>query len=148
MMDINRSAPIISTHEIVIRASLERVWQLHTRIARWSEWNPDIVRAEPSRPAESGAECRWETAGLVSSSFIGEEISLERVAWSGVSNGVTGVHVWTFTPHADGVLVRTEESWEGDALPREHEDIQRALDDFLVGWLAHLKSLAESRSEI
>ena len=43
----------------------------------------------------------------------------------------------------DGVLVHTEESWDGEPVRAQPEEMQRALDGSLRGWLQHLKHEAE-----
>jgi hypothetical protein len=43
------------------------------------------------------------------------------------------------------VLLVTEESWEGAALPPQTGELQRALDESLRRWLQHLKARAETR---
>src|SRR2546429_8272312 len=37
-----------------------------------------------------------------------------RIVWGGPAQGIVAVHVWTLEPREDGVLVHTEESWEGE----------------------------------
>jgi ligand-binding SRPBCC domain-containing protein len=44
-VEINSNAPVISRHEITISAPLESVWQVHTEIDRWTQWNPDFSKA-------------------------------------------------------------------------------------------------------
>jgi uncharacterized protein YndB with AHSA1/START domain len=143
-MEINGNAPIIARHEISIRAPLETVWQLQTRVACWPEWNPDIVTTELIGPLEVGSEFHWETTEWAISSTLDEIVPLKRLAWSGKSGNVVGIHVWTFSPNAEGTSVRTEESWEGASLPAQTTHIQRALDDSLVRWLSYLKTRAEA----
>jgi hypothetical protein len=51
-----------------------------------------------------------------------------------------GVHVWTLTERYDGVLVHTEDSWEGERpKPRPRKPPRRPLR----GWLENLKRAAE-----
>jgi hypothetical protein len=79
-MEINQNAPIVARHEIIIGAPLQTVWQVHTRIANWPDWNPDIVRAELTEPIAVGTVFHWETSGLAISSTIGEVVPLEKLA--------------------------------------------------------------------
>jgi len=49
------------------------------------------------------------------------------------------------TPSENGVLVHTEESWDGELVRAQPEEMQRALDDSLRGWLQNLKHKAEAQ---
>jgi hypothetical protein len=46
-------------------------------------------------------------------------------------------------PSEDRVLVHTEESWEGDPVRAQPEEMQQALDGSLRSWLQSLKYKAE-----
>jgi hypothetical protein len=63
---------------------------------------------------------------------------------SGETNGILGVHVWTFSEAAEGAHVRTEESWECPSIPAQSKDLQDALDASLVRWLSFLNHRAET----
>ena len=93
-MEINSNAPVISSHEITISAPLESVWRVHTEIDSWPQWNPDIAKAHPSGPIAVGTVFRWETAGMEIPSTIGEVVPLKKLAWSGETGGILGIHVW------------------------------------------------------
>jgi hypothetical protein len=41
-MDVNRNAPVVAEVEVFTHAALTTVWNLHTDIDRWSDWNPYI----------------------------------------------------------------------------------------------------------
>jgi hypothetical protein len=75
---------------------------------------------------------------------IGEVVPLKKLAWSGETEGILGIHVWNFWTTAEGTQVRTEESWEGPSLPVQVTEIQEALDTSLVRWLSSLKARAEA----
>ena len=90
-----------------------------------------------------GTVFRWQTYGLSIESTIQEIDSPRRIVWSGPAQGITGIHVWTMTPTENGVRVHTEESWDGEPVLAQPEEMQRALDDSLRGWLQNLKHKAE-----
>jgi hypothetical protein len=52
---------------------------------------------------------------------------------------------WTLEEQDDGVLVRTEESWEGERVSADPEAMQSALDASLRAWLENLRRAAENR---
>ena len=94
-----------------------------------------------------GTVFRWQTFGLSIESTIGEIEPPRRIVWSGPAQGIMAVHVWTMTPREEGVLVKTEESWDGEPVRAQPEEMQRALDDSLRGWLQNLKHKAEMQSQ-
>jgi uncharacterized protein YndB with AHSA1/START domain len=144
-MDINENAPVITRDEILIDAPLERVWGLHTDISSWSEWLPDIDASTIEGPLAVGTVFRWQTYSLSIESTIQEIDPLRRIVWSGPAQGITAIHVWTMTPSVDGVVVRTEESWDGDPVRAQPKEMQQALDGSLRAWLQSLKEKAETQ---
>lgn len=157
---IDADAPVVSRHEIVVDAPLQVVWDLHTDIAAWPSWHSDVEGTQLRGPLAPGAVFRWQTAGLDITSTIAQVDAPHRIVWGGPANGITGVHVWTLTrldagAGTDGgtdggtgpaVLVRTEESWDGEPVREAAEALQLALDTSLRSWLGELKATAEARS--
>jgi len=144
-MDIDENAPVITRDEILIDAPLERVWGLHTDISSWSGWLPDIDASTIEGPLAVGTVFRWQTYGLSIESTIQEIDPPRRIVWSGPAQGITAIHVWTMTPSVEGVVVHTEESWEGDPVRAQPKEMQQALDGSLRAWLQSLKDKAETQ---
>ena len=144
-MDIDENAPVITRDEILIDAPLERVWGLHTDISSWSEWLPDIDASTIEGPLAVGTVFRWQTYGLSIESTIQEIDPPRRIVWSGPAQGITAIHLWTMTPSVEGVVVHTEESWEGDPVRAQPKEMQQALDGSLRAWLQSLKDKAETQ---
>ena len=142
-MDINESAPVITRDEILIQAPIDTVWRIQTDVAGWPDWQPDVVRVEGSAPLHAGDTFRWLVAGLDIVSTVQEVDPPHRIVWGGPARGIDGVHVWTLEETADGVLVRTRESWAGPAVTDAPEAAQAALDASLRDWLENLKKRAE-----
>lgn len=147
-MEINLDAPVISRHEIAIKAPLESVWLVHTQVDSWPQWNPDIAKAHLTGPIEVGTIFHWETAGMAIPSTISEVVPLRKLGWRGETGGILGIHVWNFSAIAEGTHVRTEESWEGPSLPSQIKEIQEALDASLIRWLSSLKARMEAALRI
>ncbi|MGW0250500.1 SRPBCC family protein [Nocardia goodfellowii] len=141
--EIDTTAPVVARHEIHIAAPLRRVWDLHTDIAAWTGWQPDITAATIDGPIEPGTVFRWSTFGLDIESTIYAVRAPHRIVWGGPAHGITGIHVWTFTEEDDGVRARTEESWDGEPIRADVDGMRAALDSALAGWLGHLRRAAE-----
>ena len=112
-MDINRGAPAIASAEALVRASLDVVWSIQTDIRGWSRWNPEVEYVDIEGPLVPGTEFRWKAAGASITSELQEVEPKRRIVWTGKILGIRAVHVWTFEEQADGVLVWTEESFDG-----------------------------------
>ncbi|QRN99645.1 SRPBCC family protein [Archangium violaceum] len=146
-MDIDRNAPVIVAEEIRILAPPARVWDLLTEIDRWPDWNPDISTAVLGGAVAVGSTFRWTTAGLAIVSTIGEVVPGKRLAWSGDTHGIFGIHVWTLDPgDSTGrtTLVRTVESWSGEVVRQDPEALRGQLEAAITAWLGHLRSEAET----
>jgi hypothetical protein len=145
---IDRNAPVITRDDIVIRASLKQVWDIQTDVENWPSWQPDVdsVQRVDSGRLKPGSVFRWHVQGLDVTSTVKQVKPQRRLVWGGPANGITAVHVWTFTPTRHGVLVHTEESWAGAPVEADIPYAQAALDASLRGWLENLKRTAEARS--
>ncbi|MGQ5639143.1 MULTISPECIES: SRPBCC family protein [unclassified Streptomyces] len=145
---IDESAPVITRDSILIHAPLHTIWQVQTDVVNWPSWQPkvDVVVKDTPGRLRPGSVFRWSTEGLDITSTVKQVDHGRRLAWGGPAQGITAVHVWTFTPTRDGVLVRTEESWAGAPVVADQAALQAALDDSLHNWVANLKHEAETRA--
>jgi uncharacterized protein YndB with AHSA1/START domain len=145
-MNIDRDAPVIARDEIVIAAAVESVWERLTNIDAWAEWNPEIVSAKLDDPLAVGSVFRWTMGGMDIASTVGELVSHQRIAWSGLAQGVMGIHIWNLSPVDGGTLVQTEESWEGKPVRIQINYLQNVLNEAIRNWLENLKHATESAS--
>ena len=143
-MNINTNAPVVTNDEILIKSSLDKIWNLHTDILNWSGWNKDITKSTIEGSFQVGKTFQWSTAGMNIESKIAEIIPQKKTAWSGTVQDILGIHVWTFAEVEDGVLVSTHESWEGEPVNAQVKTMQQNLDQSLRAWLESLKRKAES----
>ncbi|MER6218854.1 MULTISPECIES: SRPBCC family protein [unclassified Streptomyces] len=141
---IDENAPVIAEHTIRIAAPLARVWELHTAIGLWPDWQPAISEARLDGPVAPGTTFHWATAGLSIDSTVYEvDEARHRILWGGPAHGITGVHEWTFTEDGGTTVVRTRESWAGAPVEADRDHLAAALDDSLTSWLDALKKAAE-----
>lgn len=145
-VSINTAAPVVTRDEILINAPIQTIWDIQTDVTGWPAWQPDVDGAEADGPLEVGSVFRWQTAGLDITSTVREIDAPRRIAWGGPAQGIVAVHVWTLDAREDGVLVHTEESWEGEPVLAQVEMLQAALDGSLREWLQNLKRAAEDRA--
>jgi uncharacterized protein YndB with AHSA1/START domain len=129
--------------QVVIEAPLERIWTLLTDVPRWPTWNPAVQSAALRGPLASGVSFVWKSQGYTVTSTVQDVRPLERLSWTGKAFGTRAFHVWQLQGTPDGVVVRTEEAFDG-WLPRLLKgSMQKKLDDTLPQWLAALKRAAE-----
>ena len=122
-MEVNRQAPAVASDEIFIEASSETVWALQTDVNSWPG---------------------WRSGGLDVVSTVGEVEPGRRLGWTGRALGTRAVHTWTFEAREGGVLVLTEESFEGWLVRPLKGTMRKTLEGSLRTWLSDLKSEAES----
>ncbi|MFJ8742429.1 SRPBCC family protein [Embleya sp. NPDC127516] len=143
---IDENAPVITRDDITIHAPLDRVWRIQTDVETWPAWQPgvsSVVKQTPG-PLRPGSSWVWSTEGLEDiTSTVKQVDPKRRIVWGGPAQGITAVHVWTFTKTKEGVRVHTEESWTGEPVEANKEFLQQALDGSLGHWLNNLKQRAE-----
>jgi uncharacterized protein YndB with AHSA1/START domain len=142
-MHIDPGAAVITRDEIVIQAPIQAIWDIQTDVRAWPSWQPEVARTHSDGPLEVGSVFRWQTAGLDITSTVHEVEPPTRIAWGGPAQGIVAAHVWTLEQRARGVLVHTEESWEGEPVRAQVDALQSALDAALRSWLESLKHTAE-----
>ncbi|MDM4719347.1 SRPBCC family protein [Micromonospora sp. WMMA1363] len=143
-MHVDQDAVVVVEASIVVAASLEAVWRLHTDVDRWPTWQHDIDQARLEGPVSPGSTFAWQTQGLSIVSTISDVRPLRRIAWGGPAHGIDGIHVWTFETRRDGVHVHTAESWDGPPVTADPDGMRSALASSLTAWLAALKTAVES----
>ncbi|ADB30253.1 hypothetical protein Kfla_1149 [Kribbella flavida DSM 17836] len=140
---IDLTAPVVVRLSIEIAAPLERVWQLHTDVNRWADWQTDIATAVTDAPLAPGVSFRWTTHHLDIVSTVYAVEPPQRILWGGPAHGITGIHQWTFEQAGGITTVRTEDSWAGEPVLTDIDGMRKALTASLEAWLDRLKATAE-----
>jgi uncharacterized protein YndB with AHSA1/START domain len=143
-MEINKSAPAVATHEILIRASAQRIWELLSEIDRWPSWNPAVKGAKLNGVFEVGTTFNWKSGGIAIVSTLQEIQPTTKLVWTGKAIGTRAIHVWSLKSTLTGVLVCTSESFDGWLVSLMRKAMQKTLDESLVAWLDEIKRCAES----
>ncbi|WP_433711492.1 SRPBCC family protein [Nocardia sp. CA-084685] len=157
---IDRAAPIHYRTETLINAPLHTIWNLQTDVERWPSWQKPVTSMQrlDQGPLQAGSQFRWTTpapatattpATTLTITSTVQQLQPERcIRWSGpaIGDGLGidgGIHVWTFTPTDGGVLVRTEENWNGAQVEADVPTSTHLLGAGLEAWLADLRTAAE-----
>ena len=140
-------AQLSASRGLMILASPEAVWQVHTDIDAWSQWQRAISTAHTHGPLAVGSTFQWKSGGLAIASTVRELEPPRRITWSGRSLGTDAIQTWTFQPQDGGTLVKTDESMEGWLVSLLKLISPGFLDKSLDGWLHHLKVKAEAVSQ-
>ena len=141
---VDREAPVLAHHEVVIGAPLGDMWNLHTDVNAWTSWQTDITEAHIDGVMEPGNSFEWTSYNFPVRSTVYEMADRERVLWGGTAGGITGIHEWVFAATPEGIRVSTTESFAGDPVNADPEAMQNILDSSLVAWLGHMKARAEA----
>jgi uncharacterized protein YndB with AHSA1/START domain len=141
---IDTEAAVVVRLDTTIDAPIERIWSLHTDVAAWPGWQHDITTATAAGPLAPGETFHWTTFGLDIASTVHVLEAPHRILWGGPAHGITGIHQWTFEERDGRTHVRTEESWDGDPVRADADNMRAALEQSLTTWLALLKKTAES----
>ena len=71
-IEVDRSAPVVSNHEIDINASRDDVWRLHCDVNSWPTWQSDITEASLDQTLAPGASFDWSSYGMSITSTVYE----------------------------------------------------------------------------
>jgi len=63
-VNIDNTAPLTARKEIIINASIERVWKIQTDIENWPTWQKDISSATLHSPLTKGTIFTWKAMGM------------------------------------------------------------------------------------
>ena len=142
-MRINERAPVIASGEIEVAADASIIWEIISTIDRWPEWNADVLSASLQGELAPGSKFIWKAGHMTITSTISQVDRPHILAWTGTTLGIKAVHIWRLEKSGKGVLVKTEESWDG-LLPRLlRGSMQRMLKRSIASGLLHLKVEAE-----
>ncbi|MFG1793232.1 SRPBCC family protein [Nocardia sp. NPDC049149] len=159
---IDAKAPIHYRTETLINAPLDTIWNLQTDVERWPSWQQPVLTNKrlDSGPLQAGSPFQWTTPApatattpattLTITSTVQQLAQNKCIRWSGpaVGDGLHiegGIHVWTFTKVDGGVLVRTEENWNGTQVEADVPTSTAFLGAGLEAWLKDLKATAEAK---
>lgn len=150
-MKVQANAMII--HETVhIRAPMEIVWDVFSRVENWSEWNPVCrqCRFEAGDRLAAGTCLSFELKPLFFPIRIAPEVKdCEKgslVTWAGAKWGVHARHSFRFEPLGDQVRIDSIEKFFGPMLfAAKLVGIPGRLHKLTRHLLAAIKTTAESR---
>lgn len=145
---IDRTAPVISAGDVVVAAPVPDVWAIHTDVASYPAWKSGVTYSErlDQGPFRAGSQFRWNNGGMPIVSTVRATETDTCTLWAGPSNGIDGVHLWTFTPVPGGTVVHTEESWRGAPVDANPAAARALLDKGLAVGRADLKQKVEAPS--
>ncbi|MFE4690643.1 SRPBCC family protein [Streptomyces sp. NPDC056749] len=158
-------AAVTRSSDIDIDAPVEEVWDVHTDVEKWKEWQDAVLTIErlDSGTFSSTSRFRWTTPVPESDFAPADTLTITSsvqhvepgrcVIWEGPAKGKAitidrGTHLWVFTPTDKGTRVHTQESWDAPLLDALQGTDRDAVADMLGGgldvWLQALKAEAEA----
>lgn len=116
-MEIDRSAPAVSTHAVHIDAPPKVVWDTLIDFERWPSWVPGVKAVSVDGAVAAGTEFAWRASGLRIRSTLQHVDAPREIGWTGRALGIRARHVWRLAATGSGTQAVSAESWEGP-LPR------------------------------
>ena len=114
---IDTAAPIRASHEIVIEASAQRVWQVLSQPMGWSAVDAGISGVRLDGPVREGTGFTWRNGRTRLASTFAVVDEARELTWTGAARGAKAVHRHVLTPTAHGTTrLFTEESMAGRGL--------------------------------
>jgi len=142
-MSINKSAPVVQSKSIFIKANPKKVWQVLTDIEKWDEWNQRITKPRLDQKLDVNTSFSWKIKGTKIKSTIEVFKTEEILAWSGKTFGAKALHYWFLEPTQNGTKVSVEESMEGWLISLMKKKMNGNLADDMEHWLQQLKKKCE-----
>ncbi|MDJ0784129.1 MAG: SRPBCC family protein [Desulfosarcinaceae bacterium] len=105
--------------QIDIKAPLERVWQVFSRLEGWQEWNTACRDCCYIEGEKMGVDTcfSFKVAPLIFPIEVKPRIvkcePAKEVVWRGARFGIEAEHLFRFTETDDGVLLLSEEIFRG-----------------------------------
>jgi uncharacterized protein YndB with AHSA1/START domain len=143
-IDVDRSAPVLAHHTILVSAPLATVWALHTAVNAWPSWNSDMTEAHLNGEFEAGNSFAWSSHNFPVTSVIFSVEPRHRTLWGAPASGIMGIHEWLFDETPEGVRITTTESFAGAPVEADVKGMQALLDGSLTSWLAEIKRASEA----
>ncbi|NVK03197.1 MAG: SRPBCC domain-containing protein [Flavobacteriia bacterium] len=140
---INKTAPVVESKEIEIKASPEKVWSIMADIDRWAEWNVNIKNPKTLSEPAVGSQFKWKNNGSNITSTLHTFEPNQEMGWTGKNFAAKAIHNWYLTPTENGTKVRTEESMEGFLMNLMKKKMNDVLVEDMTTWLAQLKAKCE-----
>lgn len=112
-LSINKSALVVSRHEMLIEAPIEKVWERLTSINNWIDWQSSVSYTQIDSPPEKNVSFVWVSDGISFYSTIHTNKKFESFGWIGTTWGAQAIHNWHFTKEEDKTKVIVEESLQG-----------------------------------
>jgi hypothetical protein len=114
--------PVIIQAEVTIQAPLPVVWQVFSHLEEWKEWNTacNSCRFTAGEKLVEGACFTFVVKPIIFPVRVEPRVvSCEpgrEVVWEGERLGIRAVHTWRFEEHAEGVVLKSTETFKGPLL--------------------------------
>jgi len=140
---VNKGAPVVSSSEIIIKASLDSVWETLTEIREWPNWQSSVTQVDFSGLLHEGLEFTWKADGITFKSKIHTMQPKTMFGWTGRTTGAYAIHNWTLSEQDKTTTVKVEESLQGLLPTLFRNYFQKRLDKGILKNLQELQLASE-----
>ncbi|MEQ8236434.1 MAG: SRPBCC family protein [Syntrophomonadaceae bacterium] len=146
-ISVNKGAPVFSSSEITITASLDCVWETLSEISEWPIWQSSVTEVKLEGLLNEASEFTWKADGITFKSKIHTMKPKIMFGWTGKTTGAYAIHNWTLSEQDNEIIVRVEESLEGVLPTLFRNYFQKSLDKGMLRNLKELKLASELKED-
>lgn len=143
---INREAPVVQNHSIVINETPEHIWGILSNVQAWSEWNRKVKDVYFEGELKNGSAFTWKSGSSKIRSKVHTFDQNKSLGWTGKAFGAKAVHIWHFEEVENGTKISVEESMEGWLIALMRNKMNKILKEDMILWLNELKAESESKT--
>lgn len=138
---INENASIRDQHSTIIKAPIQHVWDILTNLSDWPSLFKEIKSMKVEGEIKEGTTFSWTLGRYKANSEIQKYDMPNLLTWTGKSNWVKRIYVWSLEADEDQTIVTVSTSLQGvfTVMVENHHKVYREL----INWLEALKIKAE-----
>jgi len=139
---------LFAHNEIIIDASVEKIWKLLVDLRQWPVWYPNVTELQVLSGGpilQQGTHWQWKTFDTLFESDAYESEPYSRLGWYGYLPGTEPAfcHTWYLAARGESCLVITEESAKGPEAEKIRKQDEAMMHRGHRLWLEALKWMAE-----
>ncbi len=142
-ISVNKKAPVFASSEIMIKASIDSVWETLTKIEKWPDWQSSVTEVNFEGQVNEQVTFTWKADGITFKSNIHTMKPKSMFGWEGRTIGAYAIHNWTIAEQDNATIVMVEESLQGVLPKLFRKYFQKNLQNGMLKNLKELKMASE-----
>lgn len=142
-ISVNKKAPVYSSFEVNICATIEKVWETLTDIKKWPDWQASVTEVKLDEDINEHTKFLWKADGITFKSEIHTLKLKSMIGWTGKTVGINAIHNWTLIEQDNFTIVLVEECLQGVLAVLFKRYFQKSLNKGMLKNLNELKVASE-----